>query len=504
MSNSYCITLTKTATVSGSTVFVPNILGTTPVLVACGNPTIKHLGTHLGDGVYEFGASTAIDDGRYWLYDYDGGNKINSFGGTNGRWIGDDNIEIYAQVGGNNFFTGANNFTGSATFHGVTAFIQNAPVSYIAPTVTDHLTRKDYVDAIGATSYATSSAYSASLASSITSLSQSINLNNYLHKSSSLQNVYSVSAFRSGVYNFGETTSAQACMTRTSTEALMNQLAANASASYQMSQNVRRLIPNGVAEVDRVYTSYSAILNSCSGSTSTNQITIEIEGEGTSASSIVMSKSGSTYVKDYTHIKGYGADVTLGIPGGGIASGEFEAGAIGRITVSDLTISNGGYSVTTEFKNIVFKNIRFNTTSPNNVTTFTDCQFEGGCYFESQEDNSFYFTNCKGNRVFSNYLCTVSGTNYLNIDYPSSITLKTIKLTDNSGTLKIYSGLNTSGSLSFNNLGTLTQTPVSSSMSSFTEAYGVVASGSVLARPEKWLQVTNEGDTYFIPMYKKV
>ncbi len=511
MSNSYTITLATTS--SGN--FVPVVLTTTPVLVATGNATIKHLGIQLKPGVYEFGASTAVDDGKYKLYESDGGAEIISWGGTNGKWIGDDNMEIYAKVGANNTFTGNNIYSGSSTFRGTNAFTVACPISYVAPTATDHLTRKDYVDNISASLETHINTISSSLESHILSVSASleshilsvsssistIDTSQFLVKSSS---TYTTQIINNPVrFNFTvppvcdkvPTVNNQLTNMGYVDSEITNRIALS-TGNYQESPNIVRLIPNG-SSTGSMATSWSDALSKCSTATSTKQYTVLITGEGTSANSVDMTSSGSIYVKDYVHWKGLGSDIKINTTGNTTLSGT----NFTTITMENLEFYFNDSENPFNFSGITFKNCKFSENETAGGVTFTDCRFEGGNYFYAASgDNVYSFLNCFGERIYTVNEITVSGINKIQYYTNTKFNIGVNTITDNISYLMSNVAFGCNNDLILNSFEYDAPATVTYD-SNFNNVFGTMINNTGLAEPNKWIKITVDGNPYVIPLY---
>ena len=145
MSADYTITITS---LSGG-LFAPNTtLDGKATLQATGNALIKYTGTHISNGTYKF---TNVDDGKYKLFeDVACTSEITRWGGTNGKWIGDDAMEYYATSGSVASLQSATaslqtqvsacpTLTGSNTFTGTNVFSANTSIGNVSSTELGYL-----------------------------------------------------------------------------------------------------------------------------------------------------------------------------------------------------------------------------------------------------------------------------------------------------------------------------------------------------------------------------
>lgn len=508
----YNITLTQ---ISNGT-YVPNTT-LTPCLKATGNPLIKYTGTHLVDGVYKF---TNVDDGKFKLYESDGGTEITKWGGTNGKWIGDDNMEVYATASdmvsvksatgslqsqittlntnkatltANNNFTGVNLFgqvkiTGGTTsgtkteFRGWTYFM-DCPylLGGVTPTNYYHLVNKGYVDGLLV-----------------------------------------------------------------------------ATQSFQESSNIVRVISDGVEQTGIVYTSQGSALTYVDAQSPTinKQYTILFTGEGAGSLLSLASVNGK-YLHDYVHYRGLGSDIAINLP---IVSGtEYTATDYTRVVWEDLTLVINDSENDLVMENITFKNCKFIVLDVSSVT-LVGCNFEGTNYFSSAA-NKITFTSCIGTPIYCTNEQIRGGTNNISYTTPSTLylgattklnqtgldigatninttgltstnlslaggglTLRHNTITNNSGYLAFSAGINTvgvincggnlnangslsgtnlttSGALVFANVGVTA--PVVGANMSPNAYWGVVDNNQALGEPDGWLNAMVNGASVAIPFYNK-
>jgi len=274
---------------------------------------------------------------------------------------------------------------------------------------------------------------------------------------------------------------------------ITNRINSFAPGTFQESQNIIRIIPNGTPETDKVYATWAtALANAISRSPSaTKQFTLLLTGEGTSASDFditayEVSSGVFKFMVDYVHLRGLGADMKCTFAQGNILSTEWEAGALGRIVVEDIFFCDDDSDVgnTGEFKNIIFKNCKFDIRTGIQLT-FTNCKFEGNCEFVSYADTQFTFTNCTGSPItIDNHTVSVGGTN--KIPFVGT------------ALAKYHTPLEVTGNLILTDFGNVKPTKASITVS---EAFGVVANGIVLGEPVEWAQVTFNGVEYTLPLY---
>lgn len=241
--------------------------------------------------------------------------------------------------------------------------------------------------------------------------------------------------------NYPPINSAQLCNKSWTQSEIATRIASIISGAYQESLNIVRCMPSGSEIAGSVYTSFQTALVYCQAQSpvSTKQYTILVTGEGTSGDALTHDSYTyplTSFVKDYVHFKGLGADIKVNL-NAQINTDEFKAGAVGRIVIEDLNFySNPGDDPTTqEFENITFKNCKF-TSIGDCTASFINCHFEGMNQFSSASDDKFVFTNCTGNPVVTDaHTVVISGTNQI------------IALSSASGSLKLSGGLNVNGGL---------------------------------------------------------
>lgn len=488
--SSYTITIT---TLSGG-LFAP-VTTLIPVLVSAGNGA-KYFGTHISGGTYDFkdtSLSAAPDDGKYKLYESDGGTEIAKWGGANGRWIGDDILEAYEQSGTCVKLAGGNTISGN------NAFVSACPKSYVAPTSTDHLTRKDYVD----TAIANAIASGISLTAENTwtarnTFNKAISISG---ESSDYNRIYNTTIFTGSLHSTLTPVSGNNVTNKSYVDSAVNSIMAQYSgAAYQESPNIKRLIPNGSA-TGTVFTTWATALASCTADAGVNkQYTILISGEGTSSSYVEMGliSNNTKYVSDYIHWKGLGADIT--VLGGGNFSTDFQAGAVGRIVMEDINFYFDDDGQSSTITNIVFKNCKFQNNG--GTTIFTNCRFEGANYFsQSYSVGDFSFANCTGERIFSALELTsaqITGTNRLQFYTPSRMTIGTSQIINNKTNIEFDLPLSVPNNLLLTNFNNTAPDYIASGPPS--EKYGII-DDRMLTTPDKWLDVTIDGNVYAIPCY---
>ncbi len=462
-------------------------------------------------GVYEF---IDLPLAKYKLYV--SGTEDSTFGGTHGRWL--PLSTALPSLTGNNSWTGSNSystekvlndakeftykswveaaittlsnlcaklaghnsFTGNNTFSGTNTFVNESPPR--ASSDPDHatsLTKRSWVE------------------SAITILSN-------LCAKLSGNNVFTGANSFSGdvLFNYSDPPRIVAPPVRASAAVnksyvdteITNRINTFASGSFQESQNIIRIIPNGTPETNKVYTTWAAALaNAISRFPSaTKQFTLLLTGEGTSSGSFDITAyetapSVFDFMVDYVHLRGLGADMKCTFAQGNINAGEWEAGALGRIVVEDIFFcdddsDNGN---TGEFKNIIFKNCKFDIRTAITLV-FTSCKFEGNCEFVSYADNQYVFTNCIGSPItIDDHLVSIGGTNKIPFVGRELAKFHTpIEITDD----LILSSFET-------------VKPSVSSPVVINDAFGKVTGGHILAEPDEWLNINVNGARYAIPLY---
>lgn len=511
MSSDYTITIASIVNNN----YTPNTT-LTPVLQAAGNASIKITGYHLGDGTYRF---SNVDDGNWHLYSSDGGTKIEKWGGTSGRWIGDDNLEVYAKQNETVKLAGGN------TISGGNAFVSSAPISYYAATTTDGLVRKDQMDNAIATAVGNGASLTAqntwtakNIFNKGITLSGSTSDYNHFYNGTNLHgNAYcDTPVHQTSVSNRGYV------------DAKVDNLVLVFSASgYQESINTIRLAPAGSYEPKKVYLTYGSSLDYASSVASIFQpITVEIKGTG-NANYINMSplsSNASAYSFDYVSYRGIGSNITLKVQDGMALT----ASTIGTVVYEDIyfmfTESMAIYHASNT--NIIFKNCKFYCDYDNYID-FYGCQFLGANYFDAIDDNNhFTFTECFGERIFTNKHITVTGTKQIQYYSSTAFNIGTIEITGN-GTLNIGATTTIQGELNINRVnindgtgedpiltldsplsvpsnlyltGFDNTAPEYSMLETLTDAWGN-NDGIALTSPPKWLIIKIDGNRYSIPCY---
>lgn len=158
---------------------------------------------------------------------------------------------------------------------------------------------------------------------------------------------------------------------------------------FQESSNKRRLIPDGTQQTNKVYTTWSAVQTNASSYSGPNwRINIEIPGAGESSNAITVTGDFEDY-NDINYQK-----VTLNI-----SDTAYTTGALGNVTVADVTISRDGTGGDPSFENFRFKNVRFDLDETS--LSFINCEFDGVCKVANTGTISFD-SNCIGGVVATN------------------------------------------------------------------------------------------------------
>lgn len=455
MSADYTITITS---ISGGS-FVPNTtLDAKATLQATGNPLIKYTGSHLGNGTYKF---TAVDDGKYKLFeDVACSTEITKWGGTNGKWIGDDLMEYYASS------------ASVASLQSATASIESEITSLESATASIISRLSNYASLSSTNQFTARNTFEA-----ITVQSDGGNPTSYFSNQVSFTNAPICNSAPSNIThltNKNYVDNAIASISIGTSGAL--------SATYQQSINVRRLVPAGSQELNRLYTTWSTAVGNAAGyATSAQQYSIMIEGEGNTGDYIELPVHNPTTdyaFYDYVHMKGIGSDIKVKMNISETSS--ISAGAVGRIVWEDLFVYGDGDN-TQSFKNIIFKNCKFYGIN-DFYFAFVDCKFEGGNSFIGSYAPSF--NNCSGERIYSETTPNISGTSKLQYYTPTKIAVgqKTIYESGDSLVINATDTLINSSTLSIsgivNNLGTIT--------------------------PDYYCTININGADYFVPLQLKV
>lgn len=202
------------------------------------------------------------------------------------------------------------------------------------------------------------------------------------------------------------------------------------TSGYQESRNIVRLIPNGVEQTGKVYTTYADAIAYCSASASlTSQYTILICGNGISTTNII-----PTVLVDYVHLKGLGSNIKLNIAGLSLT-----ASALGNIILQNLILTEEEGSEGNNLTNLVLD--RTDCKDINTITTLTNCRLLGLPSFTTDTNDTYQFVNSEGNIMTDNHTVVVTGTSKVNILSPDKFTINTITLQDDGTQFYVNSGL---------------------------------------------------------------
>ncbi len=330
--------------------------------------------------------------------------------------------------------------------------------------------------------------------------------------------------------------------------------------TYQQGINIIRLVPNGTQETGRLYTTWAnSMVGACTKNpTITNQITVEIEGNGNSASAIEMAShlpGTTTAFKDYVHFKGYGSNVLVTI-GQDVNSYSISASTIGAVVIENLIFQDPlGDNYLTNWRNVIFKNVKFISLYDTNYASwakhkFYDCELYD-CEFIGGDTASWDFNNCKG-IIYSEQIPIVQGASLIQYQTPTRKSIGSAILTNENSNLKLINDLVLSSSISASSGGLTIKSPtifeqvttvpqlmigsnnladdgdggiefsgtvnVSSNliMTGFTQSgpdhqsititnqndgYGVASNNRILLEPDSWVQVKVGTTIYAIPLY---
>jgi len=166
----------------------------------------------------------------------------------------------------------------------------------------------------------------------------------------------------------------------------------------QVSSNTRYLIPAGVQETNKVYTSWAACQDNARQYAGNNwRITIEIKGAGEGSNDITVTNgaiSGNEDFNSYVNVKGDNQNIRLIV---GDTAYEVLAG---KSIIENVTIyESAPGSAEPSFEKFIFKDVYFdfNTLS----LSFIDCEFRGNCYVKNVGTISFD-ADCIGGYVATN------------------------------------------------------------------------------------------------------
>lgn len=280
----------------------------------------------------------------------------------------------YGQLSANNTWLGPNTFADEAEFTG------GAPSCPTDPTLDDHLTRKEWVAA------QIENAGYASLTENNTFEGNQIVTGTVL--------ITGATSFSQDPPLLAEDPTNDAHATRR--DWVIEQIN-NAAAPYQESINVIRLMPGGIQQTNKVYTSWSAASNAARLLAGDLQrMTVEIRGAGDGGATITPSDGGipsNEVFNSYVSYKGINQNVLLKLSGT-----EVFGAHLGGI-ISDLTFYCDDPDADITFEGFIFNNVYFDF-QDSTALNFSNCTFRGG-YIKVVNGSSTY-TNCKGGNVISN------------------------------------------------------------------------------------------------------
>lgn len=165
---------------------------------------------------------------------------------------------------------------------------------------------------------------------------------------------------------------------------------------YQESINRIRLMPGGIQESNKVYTSWAAAMSYCktNGASDTFRMCIDIEGAGSSGASITVSNAGGGFkdFENYVSVKGKNQNIKL------IVGDDTWTVTAGKVIIENVTIYNHDTGADPNFVNFIFKDCYFDFQT--NTATFNGCTFRGNCYVKST--SAVTWTSCKGGIVMTN------------------------------------------------------------------------------------------------------
>ena len=424
-------------------------------------------------GVYQF-----IDLPLAKYKEYINGTEDTSYGGTHGRWLPVmDNLPV---IDGTNAWSGTNGYSTEKTLSDAKEF-----------------TYKKWVEtAITALASAINSAINALTITVGLKADASAVETDYFKKTggNTTQNILNPVRFSHAVppvCNAAPTVGNQLINKSFHDTDIEVRLSNIISGNYQESLNIVRVMPNGADQIGTAYNTIGKAIAYCNSLSpiSTKKFTLLITGEGTSAEAIDYSSYSypmTQYMRDYVHFKGLGADVRINL-NKSILENEFKSFALGRVIIEDLYFytDDGGDTGEQIFENIIFKNCKFYTKEA--VTaSFINCKFEGSNQFASFQDNAYTFTNCTGSPITSDsHPVTVAGTNKISFFSPALSS--------------IASPLAVDTSLQLNNFVSTHPEPVP--VSTIVKCIGNVENGTILAEPEKWVNISIDGTIYALPLY---
>lgn len=334
--------------------------------------------SHLGDGVYDF---LSVVSGEYKVYN--DSTELTKFGTIK---VGEDGAVLTT---GNQTVGGSKSFSSAAVF--TSGFLTNTITERTSGTgvTIDGILLKDNLTTSGIAGL---------------SLNNTLAGNNTFQGDNSFEGndgFVGTPTFEAGAKFTGVVPT---CDTAPSgSEDLANkdyvdsEIAAISVTPYQESTNVIRLIPAGIQETSKVYTSYATAQNFCRGYATNNwRFTIDIEGAGTGGVNITVTDGAipsNNAFNDYVSLRGKNHNIVLQVD-----DDTFSVTA-GKVVISDVTIARDDNGAgTPAFANFIFNNVYFDFDVSD--LGFNGCVFRN-CYIKNT-GGTITFTSCKGGNVLTN------------------------------------------------------------------------------------------------------
>jgi len=422
MSVAYKYPITFTDNLSGKTFYSPQTTGTY-YLRRAPYSTNTYTGSHIGDGVWDFGT---VEDGYYQLW-----NATTQIAKYGTQYLGDkDPVFDSMSVTGDVSVTGQVNFYNSFNMNSAdVAHVDNLQVHSLSENVGGAGVRFDHRIQMSD---------SLRIASNFASLTSNNTFGNALNRftinpeyigaggistSGLVPRFYADATYgRLGAGNnwlagnnftnyplyTGNTTiepTTYQFTTRKFVEnAVLSATLGSVTSTYisQVSPNVVRLLPNGLNNTTtKVATTWSLAMKQCkdsitaSPSSATKQMIVSVEGVGESDTAITINNLEiGTYFYPKIHTKGLSQSVRLRTEDAAMDSG----GSASACIVENLTIfhDDGGFGATPSFANMTFKDCYFDMKVDS--LNFSSCIFRG--------------TNILNMRTGTLSLNSVSGTTY--------------------------------------------------------------------------------------------
>lgn len=444
MSVVYTQTIGFTDTISGKTVYCPQTTGNF-YLRRSPYSTNTYTGSHIGDGVWDFGT---IEDGDYQVWN--ASSQLVKYGT---KYIGDKDPNLTTlKVTGDVSITGQTNVYDSFNMNGADlAHADNIQVNTLSENVAGN--GVGFVHRINISDSLRVGSNIASLTSNNTFAGQniftvqttfntvptysggaSVPQTGFLYKNFadvvygrlgstnnwSAQNIFNTIPTCTVTPTIGGHMTNKTYVDTTIGNAVLSANLGSITSSFinQVSTNVVRLIADGINSTpNKVATSWSLAMKQAkqsitgSGSSATKQMIISIEGIGETGTFIpITNLEIGTYFYPKVHVKGLSSSVKLLIDDAAMDSGGNPLFSI----VEDVTIyhDDGGFGATPTFANLTFKDVFFDFKVDS--VTFSKCVFRGSNIFKMRTGN-LYLNSITGTAYYTTISAIQTGTNPIEI-----------------------------------------------------------------------------------------